>query len=253
MNDNYYVYVYIDPRNYEEFYYGKGKGNRKSSHLKDQSDSEKVKRINAIKKEGLEPIIKVIARDLSEKEAFLIEKTLIWKLGRNLTNIASGHFADKFRPHDTYNLDLNGYDYKNGIYYVNVGEGEHRSWEDCRKFGFIAAGQSPSWSDQIRTLNEGDVVVAYLKGKGYVGIGKIQNKAKRVASFKYKRKPLSSYDLVRPNIYKNSDNKNSEYLVKVKWIKSVPASEAKWKSKSDLYTTQLVKASFPRLFNLKEK
>ena len=25
---DYYVYVYIDPRNHEEFYYGKGKGSR---------------------------------------------------------------------------------------------------------------------------------------------------------------------------------------------------------------------------------
>ena len=25
----YYVYVYIDPRNFEEFYFGKGKGSRK--------------------------------------------------------------------------------------------------------------------------------------------------------------------------------------------------------------------------------
>jgi len=28
--NNYYVYVYIDPRNHEEFYYGKGKGSRKN-------------------------------------------------------------------------------------------------------------------------------------------------------------------------------------------------------------------------------
>lgn len=27
------MYVYIDPRNNEEFYYGKGHGNRKSAHL----------------------------------------------------------------------------------------------------------------------------------------------------------------------------------------------------------------------------
>jgi hypothetical protein len=29
MKNDYYVYVYIDPRNFEEFYYGKGRGNRK--------------------------------------------------------------------------------------------------------------------------------------------------------------------------------------------------------------------------------
>ena len=33
--NNFYVYVYIDPRNFEEFYYGKGKGCRKQAHLKD--------------------------------------------------------------------------------------------------------------------------------------------------------------------------------------------------------------------------
>ena len=48
MKEEYYVYVYIDPRNYEEFYYGKGKGNRKEAHLKDGSDSEKAKRIKEI-------------------------------------------------------------------------------------------------------------------------------------------------------------------------------------------------------------
>ena len=35
---NYYVYTYIDPRNLEEFYYGKGKGSRKSAHIFDVAD-----------------------------------------------------------------------------------------------------------------------------------------------------------------------------------------------------------------------
>lgn len=102
----YYVYVYIDPRNYEEFYYGKGKGNRKEAHLGDNSDSEKAKRIKEILDEGLKPIIKVVARGLTENEALLIEKTLIWRLGKTLANISSGHFADKFRPHNTFHLNL---------------------------------------------------------------------------------------------------------------------------------------------------
>ena len=37
MEMEFYVYVYIDPRNFEEFYYGKGKGNRKVAHLSDDS------------------------------------------------------------------------------------------------------------------------------------------------------------------------------------------------------------------------
>jgi uncharacterized protein len=71
----YYVYVYIDPRNFEEFYFGKGKGSRKDAHLMDATDNEKTQRIQAIHEAGEEPIIRVIARDLSEHDAFLIEKT----------------------------------------------------------------------------------------------------------------------------------------------------------------------------------
>lgn len=102
------MYVYIDPRNFEEFYYGKGKGSRKYAHVSDESDSQKTRRIKAIRKEGLEPIIRVIARNLSEHDALLVEKTLLWKLGRQLTNVSSGHYADNFRPHDTLHRDLSG-------------------------------------------------------------------------------------------------------------------------------------------------
>jgi uncharacterized protein len=239
----YYVYVYIDPRNFEEFYYGKGKGSRKNAHLTDDSDSEKVKRIRAIHKEGLKPIIKVIAKELTENEAFLIEKTLIWKLGRNLTNKSSGHFADKFRPHDTFHQDLSGFDFKNGLYYINVGEGPHRCWIDCKDFGFLSAGQDRKYSDPIRTLEPGDIVVAYLKNHGYVGIGRVIEKAVRVNDFKINGKSLKSYKLKVPNIYDNCDNDKSEFPVRIEWIKTVESKQAKWKTKAGLFTSQLIKAS----------
>lgn len=242
-SDRYYVYVYIDPRNFEEFYYGKGTGNRKNAHKTDDSDSEKSKRIKAITKEGLEPIIKVIAKDLTESEAFLIEKTLIWKLGRNLTNISSGHFADKFRPHNTYHQNLTGFDFKNGFFYVNVGQGEHRCWNDCRKYGFLSAGQDKKWSDQIRTLEVGDVVVAFLKRHGYVGIGRVKEKAVKVRDFMISHNPLEKDKLEVPNIFENSENDKSEYLVKIDWIKSFESKSAKWKIKSGLFAIQLIKAS----------
>ena len=240
--NQYYVYVYIDPRNLEEFYYGKGKGKRKEAHLWDDNDSEKAKRIKAIKKEGLLPIIKVIAKDLTEREAFLIEKTLIWKLGKNLTNQSSGHFANKFRPHNTLHLNLAHFDFKNGLYYVNVGEGVHRYWDDCRKYGFLSAGQHKKYSDPIRTLEVGDIVAAYLKKHGYVGIGRVLEKAVRVNDFKVDNKSLSQYNL-HTDIYDNCLNEKSEYPVKVEWIKTVDRKNAKWKSKSGLFSSQLIKAS----------
>jgi hypothetical protein len=252
----YYVYVYIDPRNFEEFYYGKGKANRKDAHLNDNSDSEKSKRIKAIQKAGLSPIIKVIAKELTEREAFMIEKTLIWKLGKNLTNQSSGHYAEKFRPHDTMHLDLPYFDFKNGLYYINVGEGDHRSWDDCRKYGFLTAGQHKKYSDPIRTLMQGDIVAAYLKGFGYVGIGRVKEQAVRVNDFKIDGKLLNTLDLKNLGIYDNCENENSEFPIKVEWIKSVDRKNAKWKSRDGLFSSQLIKASLqnqPKTIEFLEK
>ena len=244
-DQTYYVYVYIDPRNFEEFYYGKGKGSRKEAHLSDDSDSEKVRRIKDIKKTGLEPIIKVIAKDLTEHDAFLVEKTLIWKLGRTLANISSGSFADNFRPHNNLHRDLKDFDFRNGIYYVNVGQDRtrHRVWEDCLKYGFLAAG-GKKWSDPLRTLNQGDIVVAYLKNHGYVGIGKVVAEAVPVDQFRYNGKSLSNLPLESVSLLRElGDTEKCDWLVKVEWIKAVDAKQAKWKNKSGLFTTPSVKAS----------
>lgn len=246
ITEDYYVYVYIDPRNFEDFYYGKGKGNRKDAHLKDDSDSEKAQRIKAIQKVGLQPIIRVIAKDLTEREAFLIEKTLIWKLGKTLTNKSSGHFANKFRPHySLYRDDLPGFDFKNGIYYVNAGidRTANRVWDDYVNYGFIAAGQGKNWSDPLRTLNKGDIVVAYIKNHGYVGVGKVTATAVPVNDFTHNGKYLKDLALESTGLFKNADNAKTEYLVKVEWKKAFKKKDAKWESKMGLFTTQLIKAS----------
>jgi hypothetical protein len=239
--NDYYVYVYIDPRNYEEFYYGKGRGNRKYDHLSDEHDSEKTNRIKAIKKDALEPIIKVIAKDLTEDEAFLIEKTLIWKLRKTLLNIATGNFAKKFRPHDTFHLELSGFDFKNGLYYVNIGECAYRCWEDCKKYGFIAAGQGEKWSNPLRKLQPGDIVIGYLKKHGYVGVGRVKEKALKINDFRYKGKTLREVPLKITKIFENSNNRKTEYLLNIDWIKAVDAKDAKWKKKSGLYATESIK------------
>ena len=247
INRRYYVYVYIDPRNLEEFYYGKGKGSRRYAHLSDSADSEKTNRIRAIEREGLRPVIRTVAAGLTEQEAHLIETTLIWKLGRGLTNKAAGRFVSLFRPHFTLHRELQGFDFENGIYYFNVGEGPHRNWDDCRRLGFLSAGQGSKWRDQVLDLAEGDVVVAYLKRKGYVGIGKVISRALRYSEFRCEGQLLHELNLLTPAIRANCDDPvKSEYVIGVRWIKSVSRSEAKWKRLAGLYTTQLVRASLER-------
>lgn len=241
---DYYVYVYIDPRNHEEFYYGKGQGSRKDTHLDDKSDTAKTKRIAAIKNEGLDPIIRVIARDLNQDEAFLVEKTLLWKLGKNMTNVATGHFAEKFRPQNTLHKKLTGFDYQNGLYYYNVGQGPHRNWDDYVRYGFISAGQGPRWRDAMRNFNPGDVIAAYLKRHGFVGIGTITSEAKMVNDVQIAGKPLLALNLRCRNMAENSNDEDlSEYVCLVNWLKTVPKEKALWRSSPRLYTTTHVRAS----------
>jgi hypothetical protein len=246
MSDTrYYVYVYIDPRNNEEFYYGKGTGSRKLAHLDDEGDSEKVARIKEIGEEGLQPLIRVIAADLDEEEAFLIEKTLIWKLGRTLTNEATGHYSDKFRPHNTLHKELPGFDFENDVYYVNIGEGAHRDWADCKKYGFLSAGgENPLWKSQIQKLVKGDVVAAYLAKHGYVGIGIVSEQAVPLRDFLVDGVPLCRYDLAQPGLCERVDDSElTEYLARVKWIKAVDKCQAFFSPRTGLFTTQLIRAS----------
>lgn len=242
--NDYYVYVYIDPRSYEEFYFGKGRGSRKDAHLSDGSDSEKARRIAAIHKEGLEPIVRVIARELSEHDALLVEKTLLWKLGRQLDNISSGYYSDKFRPHNSLHILLTGFDYQCGIYYYNVGEGPHRNWDDYVQFGFISAGQGVRWKDAMLGFHQGDLVAAYLKGHGFVGIGQLTSQAKPIRDVTISGKPLLSHNLRCRNMAENKNSKDlCEYVATVNWIKTTDRANAKWKAKAGIYTTQHVRAS----------
>lgn len=224
MNNEYYVYMYIDPRNNEEFYYGKGRGKRKLRHLRGKLDNEKNRIIKAIRKAGEEPIIKVIAAGLTEKDALLIETTLLWKLGRFTANVAAGHMSKKFRPKDTLHLDLPGFDFNNEIYRANVGEHSKlkrvgRKWEDCKKYGFVCAGSDRKWINLIKSINVGDILVMYLTGKGFVGVGRVQAKAVPAKDFIVKGKSIldintdGSYDGNKNNLNK------CQYMAKVKWIK----------------------------------
>jgi uncharacterized protein len=92
-----YVYVYIDPRNGEIFYIGKGKGNRLFTHLGDLSETDKTTKISDIKASGKEPQIDILRYGLSDSEAELVEASAIDLIGKfGLTNKMSGHHKGSF-------------------------------------------------------------------------------------------------------------------------------------------------------------
>lgn len=241
MND-YYVYVYIDPRNFEEFYYGKGRGSRKEAHLEDESDTPKVRRIRDIHSAGVKPIIRVIASGLSEHDALMIEATLLWKLGKYTTNLVAGHFTGNFRPHNTLHRELSGFDFSIGLYYFNIGEGTHRNWHDCRRLGFVAAGQGEVWRDSVCGLNPGDLLAAYVSKVGYVGVARVVASARPVREIIINGRPLM---LECPSMADNAESDSKcEYVALVLWERAVDKNDAlKVTKSSKLFSSPSVRAS----------
>jgi hypothetical protein len=95
-NIHYYVYIYIDPRTDQIFYVGKGKGNRCFSHLSDQKESDKAKRIQEIREENKEPVIEMLIHGVPEETALKVEASVIDLLDlKKLTNRAKGHSSSK--------------------------------------------------------------------------------------------------------------------------------------------------------------
>lgn len=90
MENQFYVYAYIDPLTDQYFYIGKGSGNRDTRHLCDSKNVKKqsaylyfYRKINKIRREiDKEPIIKRLVENLSMENSYRLEEEFIIKYGR---------------------------------------------------------------------------------------------------------------------------------------------------------------------------
>ena len=145
----YYVYLISDPETKDIFYVGEGEKNRAFSHLKEDKDSEKSKRIKSLIKQGISPSIEILSHELKKEEARKIESAVLDVLGMdNLTNEKKGFHSNshgrmsleqvisKYKPKDakitepsvliklqkTFRYNMNPtelYDYTRGIWKIS--------------------------------------------------------------------------------------------------------------------------------------
>lgn len=115
-----------------------------------------------------------------------------------------------------------------GLWHFNTGAHEGRSWDDERRYGFLSAGKGPKWRDEALKLSVGDNVYAYINGAGYCGGGIVTSTAVRADLFK----PPGASALLRDlpldfdGWFENADDDEmAEYMVGVKWTRTVPASD----------------------------
>lgn len=117
-----------------------------------------------------------------------------------------------------------------GYWFVNVGEGTTRNWRDNVKFGYIGAGQGVRYSSALKRLGVGDKIYAYMKGLGYVGFGEVISSAVMARDFTVVESgtPLLDVGLTATEAGANRDDEDlAEWAVGIRWIKTVPKSEAK--------------------------
>lgn len=115
-----------------------------------------------------------------------------------------------------------------GLYYVNVGQSEHRTWTDMSRYGFVSAGQGPRWALSLKKLKPGDKFFAYQKGAGYVGFGEVTAEAVMARDFLVDAKPLLECELEAPNMADNRDDPDkAEWVAGVHWLKIFPIAQAR--------------------------
>jgi hypothetical protein len=120
----------------------------------------------------------------------------------------------------------------NGEFYVSYGHdlgGRH--WEDAKKYGYVSGGGGTWYSKTLSMLEIGKRIWVNIPGQGYVGVGIVDGPVAKVNEFEIEdngsMRCLTEDDVIGKGIFRNQgDEEKSEYLVKVKWIKTLDLDQA---------------------------
>lgn len=119
----------------------------------------------------------------------------------------------------------------NGEYYVSFGGG--RDWEEARRYGFISGGGGAFYSRTLSMLSPGDRIWVNVPGSGYVGVGEVIGKSEhiddariqQVDGLKVSPNKIDGLKIAQ-SAHAHDRGEMGEYIVPVKWIKTVPLAQA---------------------------
>jgi Endonuclease NucS len=115
-----------------------------------------------------------------------------------------------------------------GFYFVNAGLGEHRSWNDMRRFGYVQAGGGTFYSGRLDQLSLGDQIFVYHKGAGYIGYGTVTSAKVLASQFETADGLLFEQALHGPAIKLRSTEPDlAEYVVGVDWNRTFDVEDAR--------------------------
>ncbi|MBW3096245.1 hypothetical protein [Pseudohoeflea coraliihabitans] len=116
-----------------------------------------------------------------------------------------------------------------GYFFANAGLNENRSWEDYRKYGYVAAGGGEFYSGRLGQLGVGDEVFVFDKGNGYIGYGVVTAEKTPAADFQTQDGPLLEQPLIGESLGHDFENPElAEYVVGIDWKRTVDRTQGKW-------------------------
>jgi hypothetical protein len=120
----------------------------------------------------------------------------------------------------------------NGESYGSFGVNTNRDWNEAMKYGFISAGGGAWYSRTLGILEPGDRVWVNIPSVGYVGVGIVEDKAVPLDEFLVnnesgKHVPINELPLKAARLTSLADDiEKAEHFVRIKWIKTIPLSQA---------------------------
>ena len=111
-----------------------------------------------------------------------------------------------------------------GYYFVNSGLGEHRSWSDMRRYGFVLCGGGNSARNGCSSRPSATRSSPYDKGNGY---GVVTSAARPAAEFETPEGPLFDRRIDEPRFKRTGEPaEHAEHVVGIDWRRTVEITHA---------------------------